>query len=182
PRVLQGPAAVAPPETTAGRGSRLGLDIVDYEAGGEIRFAGNAPPGARLRLYVGREHVGDAEANAAGRWQFTPEGQPQPGQHLLRVDQLGTGGATVAARIEVPFRRERLADTASLEPGSAVQHIVQPGHSLWRIARQVYGRGTRFTLIYDANRDQIRDPRRIYPGQVLGLPGASAPAASSLSR
>ena len=36
--------------------------------------------------------------------------------------------------------------------------VVQPGHSLWRIARRVYGSGVRYTVIYQANRDQIRDP------------------------
>ena len=50
--------------------------------------------------------------------------------------------------------------------------VVQPGHSLWRIARETYGRGIRYTVIYEANRAQIRDPDLIYPGQVFVLPGA----------
>jgi nucleoid-associated protein YgaU len=180
PRLLQAPpppaaAEGAPP---AARPGRLGLDIVDYEDGGQIRFAGSAPPGATVRLYVGRDHLGDARANGAGRWQVTPEGQPAIGRHVLRVDQLGASGS-VAARIELPFQREHLPEAAE---GGAPQLIVQPGHSLWRIARRAYGQGTRFTLIYDANRAQIRDPGLIYPGQVFAVPGASAPAASSLSR
>jgi nucleoid-associated protein YgaU len=48
--------------------------------------------------------------------------------------------------------------------------IVQPGNSLWRIARRSYGEGLRYTVIYDANKDQIRDPDLIYPGQVFVLP------------
>ena len=52
--------------------------------------------------------------------------------------------------------------------GSVV--VVEPGNSLWRIARRTYGQGTRFTLIFDANRDRIRDPDLIYPGQVFNLP------------
>ncbi|MBY0331174.1 MAG: LysM peptidoglycan-binding domain-containing protein, partial [Acetobacteraceae bacterium] len=178
PRLLQAPPLALPADGPGRRGGRLGLDIVDYEEGGEIRFAGSAPPGATVRLYAGREHLGDARADAAGRWQVTPEGQPEVGRHMLRVDQLGASGS-VAARIEVPFQREGPAE----EPREGTEQIVvQPGHNLWRIARRVYGRGTRYTLIYDANREQIRDPRRIFPGQVLALPGASAPAASSLSR
>ncbi|WP_204270903.1 LysM peptidoglycan-binding domain-containing protein, partial [Escherichia coli] len=41
------------------------------------------------------------------------------------------------------------------------------GDNLWQISRRVYGRGTRYTVIYDANQDQIRDPDRIYPGQIF---------------
>ena len=52
--------------------------------------------------------------------------------------------------------------------------MVQPGNSLWRIARRVYGEGVRHTLIFDANQDQIRDPDLIYPGQIFVVPGTSA--------
>ena len=51
-------------------------------------------------------------------------------------------------------------------PGS----IVVRGDSLWNIARARYGTGFRHTLIYGANKDQIRDPDLIYPGQVFNLP------------
>jgi len=49
--------------------------------------------------------------------------------------------------------------------------IVQPGNNLWNIARVIYGRGIRYTTIYEANREQIRDPDLIYPGQVFTAPG-----------
>lgn len=49
------------------------------------------------------------------------------------------------------------------------------GDSLWQISRRTYGRGNRYTVIYDANQDQIRDPNRIYPGQMFVLP-KDAPA------
>ena len=44
------------------------------------------------------------------------------------------------------------------------------GRPLWRIARRVYGEGTRYAVIYQANRDMIRDPDLIYPGQVFAVP------------
>lgn len=49
--------------------------------------------------------------------------------------------------------------------------IIRRGDNLWTIARRVYGEGIRYTQIYDANADQIRNPDLIYPGQVFGLPG-----------
>jgi nucleoid-associated protein YgaU len=48
--------------------------------------------------------------------------------------------------------------------------IVSRGDSLWRISRLVYGVGTRYAAVYRANRARIRDPNRIYPGQVFVLP------------
>lgn len=48
--------------------------------------------------------------------------------------------------------------------------IIQPGNNLWRISREVYGKGMMFTVIWEANRDQIKNPNRIYPGQILTAP------------
>jgi nucleoid-associated protein YgaU len=49
-------------------------------------------------------------------------------------------------------------------------YLVRRGNSLWWIARRMYGEGVRYTAIYSANRDLIRDPNLIYPGQVFKLP------------
>lgn len=44
------------------------------------------------------------------------------------------------------------------------------GDSLWQISRRIYGKGTRYTEIFDANQPQIRNPDLIYPGQIFVLP------------
>lgn len=44
------------------------------------------------------------------------------------------------------------------------------GDNLWFISRRTYGDGRRYTVIYDANQEQIRDPDLIYPGQIFVLP------------
>jgi len=44
------------------------------------------------------------------------------------------------------------------------------GDTLWRIAQKVYGDKDKWPLIYQANRDVIKDPNRIYPKQVLKIP------------
>ncbi|MFN4142350.1 LysM peptidoglycan-binding domain-containing protein [Aestuariivirga sp.] len=48
--------------------------------------------------------------------------------------------------------------------------VIQPGNNLWRISRVLYGSGTKYTLLYEANKDQIRNPNLIYPGQVFKTP------------
>ena len=175
PRLLQ-----APEPTPAARGApRLGIDSVEYDQAGSMRFAGAAPPGTTLRLYVDEKYIGDAVADAQGRWALMPETQPSIGRHRMRVDQISPADGRVLARAEVPFQREELPAEAFSEQ----RIVVQPGNNLWRIARATYGRGTRYTVIYQANKDQIADPNRIFPGQVFALPTAQpAPAASSRSR
>ena len=48
--------------------------------------------------------------------------------------------------------------------------VVSRGDSLWHISRVTYGTGMRYAVVYRANRDQIRNPNRIYPGQIFVLP------------
>lgn len=54
---------------------------------------------------------------------------------------------------------------------------VQPGFTLWGIAQDRYGDGVMYVQVFEANRDKIKDPDLIYPGQVFAVPeGAAAPA------
>jgi len=49
-------------------------------------------------------------------------------------------------------------------------YTVVRGDCLWNIAKKYYGNGSQYTKIYNANRDQIKNPNLIYPGQVLTIP------------
>lgn len=73
------------------------------------------------------------------------------------------------AQPETPAEPEQPAEE---QPGSAGTYTVQSGDSLWRIASRELGSGTRWSEIYDLNRDVISDPDRIYIGQELQLPAA----------
>jgi len=153
----------APGEGIASGG--LSIDSVDYGESGDVTVGGSAPPGTRVRVYLDNELVAEAESDADGRWAARPDGPVAAGLHRLRVDQVDGNGAVVA-RVETPFQHDAMM--AGLGDGATV--IVQPGNSLWRIARRVYGEGPRYTIIYEANRGQIRDPDLIYPGQVFVMP------------
>ena len=52
----------------------------------------------------------------------------------------------------------------------AQTYTVESGDTLSHIAKQYYGKASRWTAIYAANRDQLDDPDRIFPGQVLKIP------------
>jgi nucleoid-associated protein YgaU len=56
--------------------------------------------------------------------------------------------------------------------GSVTTYVVVKGDSLSKIAKREYGDANKWRTIYEANKDLIKDPDLIYPGQELKLPGA----------
>ena len=148
--------------------SQVSIDAVDYDEAGNVAISGNAGTKVPLKVYIDNRHAASGAADPQGRWRVVPAGTLAPGIHTLRVDQLGAGGK-VTGRAETRFIR---AKSATAVPGNAVVHV-ESGNSLWRIARRVYGRGYQYSVIYDANREQIRDPDLIYPGQVFFVPHAN---------
>lgn len=51
-----------------------------------------------------------------------------------------------------------------------VFHTVEKGDTLWAIASKTLGNGSRYTEIFEANKPMLKDPDKIYPGQVLRIP------------
>ncbi|MGE0421277.1 MAG: LysM peptidoglycan-binding domain-containing protein [Reyranellaceae bacterium] len=173
PRPAAAPLVVATPTAPGGasrvlqspplaRAGDLVLQTVDYDELGRLTVSGQANPGETVRVYLNNAPLGYAVAGPDGRWTLSP-GQATPhGPQRLRVDRLTAGGPGVAHRLEVPFERVRV------KPGDSV--TIVRGDNLWNIARSALGGGERYTAIYEANRNQIRDPNLIYPGQVFVIP------------
>ena len=60
--------------------------------------------------------------------------------------------------------------TKSPAPKQETTYTVKSGDCLWNIAKKFYGDGSKYTKIYEANKDKIRTPNLIYAGQVLTIP------------
>lgn len=92
-----------------------------------------------------------------------PATAPQPARQP-EVSAVASAPATDAVRVPLPPSPSAvvIADVRS--------ETVRRGDSLWRISRRIYGQGIRYTTIFAANTDQIRDPALIYPGQIFVLP------------
>lgn len=155
------------PRDAAGGLGPLTLDTIDYDDSGAVIFTGRAEPERVVQVFISRQFLDQTTSTSEGRWTMTPSRQIAPGVHTLHVVQLDENGNPAYA-IEIPFERVRPEDIV-LTDGKV---IVQPGNSLWRIARRAYGRGAQYTVIYEANADQIRDPDLIYPGQIFEVPEA----------
>jgi hypothetical protein len=142
------------------------VDVVDYGTDGRVNIGGHAPPNSRIQVYLDNILIGHSLSNTEGRWGLTPDQQVRPGRYTMRADHVEADGQ-VSARAEIPFQ---MADQAASSLPAGQNIVVQPGASLWRIARRTYGDGVRFSLIYEANQTQIRDPDLIYPGQIFTVP------------
>ncbi|RPJ56137.1 MAG: LysM peptidoglycan-binding domain-containing protein [Acidobacteria bacterium] len=62
------------------------------------------------------------------------------------------------------------ASAAAAAPAAAKTYTVQAGDSLSKISKQFYGNANEYMKIFDANKDQLKDPNMIKPGQVLKIP------------
>ncbi|APZ53931.1 LysM peptidoglycan-binding domain-containing protein [Salipiger abyssi] len=164
--VLQPSAPTAPGE--------VAIDAITYDNAGGVTLSGRGSAESELRIYLDNRSVATARVPESGRWRAALP-QVESGTYTLRVDQIDAAGE-VSARAESPFLREdpeRLAAASdAADPGAAPLRAVtvQPGHTLWALARDRYGEGMAYVKLFEANRDQIRDPDLIYPGQVFDMP------------
>lgn len=76
-----------------------------------------------------------------------------------------------ASRPKANVEPQREANN-SPAPAAAQTYTAKKGDCLWTIAKHFYGNGSKYTVIYDANRGVVSNPNRIYPGQVLTIPAA----------
>ncbi len=145
------------------------IDTISYSKKGDVQLAGRAAIGGVVRLYVDNAAVLEAQIAKDGTWSGTLPAV-DAGVYTLRADQVNAEGR-VLSRYETPFQREAPDLLATAAAGQVASKItVQPGFTLWGIARESYGDGVMYVRLYDANKAQIRDPDLIYPGQVFTIP------------
>ena len=141
------------------------LDTISYTQDSSTELAGRARLDNTIRIYLNNKLEGEVKVNESGAWKTTLS-DIQAGVYTLRLDELNDNG-TVEGRLELPFKKEDEALIQAMGEGSIT---VQPGNSLWRIARKYYGKGIQYVEIFERNSHLIKDPDLIYPGQVFSLP------------
>ena len=149
------------------------FDTINYSKDGSVAVTGRGSPDSIVRFYLDNSPVASTSVDQTGYWSADLS-DVEAGVYTLRLDQLDQSGK-VSSRIESPFKREnrtvladQLKDMAS--PARINVITVQPGNTLWAISRERYGRGILYVQVFDANKDKIRNPDLIYPGQIFDLP------------
>ena len=168
--VSKAPASAENPE--------IFLDTISYDDEGALTLAGRGVPSGLVRLYLNNAVIGETTTDALGAWSYDASAI-EPGVYTLRIDQLNADASKVLARMESPFKREARSKlqkqlSAAESPARINVVTVQPGNTLWGISRERYGQGILYVQVFEANRDKIRDPDLIYPGQLFNLPDDAA--------
>ncbi|MEL6548864.1 MAG: LysM peptidoglycan-binding domain-containing protein [Pseudomonadota bacterium] len=186
-RVVQSPNAM----------TSVALDTITYDDAGDVSLGGRGEGAGFVRIYLDDEPITTSPIAPDGSWR-TALPDVDTGIYTLRVDEVSTEGE-VTSRVETPFKREDpevvaelaaeepptetgIIEMATVDPGALETGAValgalrpdvmtvQPGSTLWAMARETYGRGILYVKVFEANRDRIRDPDLIYPGQVFDMP------------
>jgi nucleoid-associated protein YgaU len=79
---------------------------------------------------------------------------------------LAVGNVVGIARVDDRLEAKQKAPEAQM-------HTVVSGDSLSKIAKKYYGDASKYPLIFEANKPMLKDPDKIYPGQVLRIPPAA---------
>lgn len=148
--------------------SQLADEVATDSAGAWFSTLRMVAPG----LYMLRADQIDAGGKVLARFETpfrreTPEALAavlKPGAATLAP---GPGGRVTPAGGDALPRDMAPAGALS---GGPLSVTVQPGFTLWRIARETLGDGVLYVKVFEANRAQIRDPDLIYPGQVFAVP------------
>lgn len=150
------------------------LDAISYSDQGDVTLSGRASSETNVQVYVDNTLTTATKTDEDGAWE-TDLDNVDAGVYTLRIDEVDQS-SQVQSRIELPFKREdrevlaQASDTEATDDAVIKNVIVQPGSTLWAIARERYGEGILYVQVFAANRDKIRDPDLIYPGQVFDLP------------
>ena len=167
PRKGDGPSTILQKPTPGDSAEAFAVDTIDYDAAGQLYISGRGRPQHMVQLYLDNKFIGRATVDANNGWRIKPDKPVAPGLYQLRADHSDPQGK-ITARLSMPFARAEPMTAENMPPEPFV--IVQPGNSLWRLAKRTYGSGFSYTVIYQANKGQIKDPDLIYPGQVFAIP------------
>jgi len=169
------PGAPAAPSAAAPAPVAPSFDVVRIGPQGDAVIAGRAAPNATVHVLDGGREIGTVTADQRGQWVLLPSA-PLPGganQLSLRAERPGAPPAesgTVVVQVTPSAGAQVAAATPGAPAPSDPNQVVVPGNTLWGLAQRRYGDGMRYDTIYQANRQQIRNPDLIYPGQVFVMP------------
>lgn len=168
----QGVRLLQPARSSAPVIGHVVIDAISYDALGEVQLTGRGSEAGFVRVYLDNTPIQTAVIDPDGAWH-TDLPDVDAGVYVLRVDQVDAQGAVVS-RTETPFKREAAAILQKAQTQTQARSVssvtVQPGSTLWAIARDNYGEGILYVKVFQANRDNIRNPDLIYPGQVFEVP------------
>lgn len=93
---------------------------------------------------------------------------PEAAQKAILLAGNVEGVEKVIAKIEITD--SSIDSATALEPGNVEYYVIASGDTLSKIAKRVYGNANDYMRIFEANREVIKDPDKIYVGQKIRIP------------
>lgn len=142
----------------------LSLDLVDYSPTGDLILSGRTLPDNKIQFLKSGNHFENLFSDEDGNWKLA-----------LNINDLKNETLTISTKIKneellLSFNHTDLKSKFNIETLNTNEIVVEPGNSLWRIARKTMGGGMFYTEIYKNNLKRIKNPDLIYPGQVFNIP------------
>lgn len=144
----------------------MGLFDFVSDIGNKIFDSGSDDAGEKLKDYIEKDNPGvkDLEVEVKGDTAIV-KGAADDASALEKV-VLMAGNALGISKVEA-------AELRSSDGGASNDtqyYEIKKGDNLWKIAERYYGNGTKHKLIFEANREVIKDPDKIFPGQKIRIP------------
>ena len=146
-----------------------------------LRDAGIDPSSLKFNFATGSIAVSGEISEESERQKILDVLGEAPGIETVQDNMTIAAPAPVEPEAPVeaqaPVEESPMAETEAApaaEPDAAESdaetYTVQSGDTLWKISEQVYGNGSKYMKIFEANTDQLENPDRIFPGQKLVIP------------
>lgn len=132
-------------------------------------------PGIDPGIYTLRVDQLDAGGKVTSRFETPFKRETMEALAAAAQAEQAAADAAAEAAADAAMNGSEAA-TGEADPAKPVQPVsvtVQPGFTLWRIARENLGDGVLYVQVFEANKGQIRNPDLIYPGQVFSIPSGN---------
>jgi len=136
-----------------------------------LRNAGIDPSGLRFSFGTGTISVSGEIAGAAERQRVLDVLAGLPDISVVQDHMKDAAPESAQPESPAAVIEATVVESADGEPADESDtYTVQTGDTLWKIAKQAYGDGSKYMKIFEANTDLLKDPDHIYPGQELKIP------------
>lgn len=89
-------------------------------------------------------------------------------QSIFEKAIMAVGNTLGISKVEAA--EVKISDSNAAGVDAPVFHEVKKGDTLWAISKRAYGDGSKYPVIFEANKPMLSDPDKIYPGQMLRIP------------
>lgn len=136
-----------------------------------LRDAGCDPSGLKFGFSPGTITVSGEITDEADRQKILDALASMPEISTVQ-DNLTVSTSTPDTPPATPEIEVAAGTSAAKDQGVSRTYTVQSGDTLWKIAQDMYGNGSKYMMIFEANTDLLKDPDQIFPGQELVIPDA----------